>query len=66
MQYVLDHPTPEPTERDVLIQNASCGINYVDTYFRSGFYESPKPEVLGREGSGVVVARDLLQGRHTT
>jgi NADPH:quinone reductase len=56
MQYVLDHPTPEPTERDVLIQNASCGINYVDTYFRSGFYESPKPEVLGREGSGVVVA----------
>lgn len=56
MQYVLDHPTPEPSEGHVLIQNAFCGINYVDTYFRSGIYESPKPEVLGREGSGVVVA----------
>ena len=55
MQYVLDHLTPQPAEGHVLIQNAFCGINYVDTYFRSGFYESPKPEVLGREGSGVVV-----------
>ncbi|KAL1953877.1 hypothetical protein VTO42DRAFT_2063 [Malbranchea cinnamomea] len=51
-----DIPVPTPKEGEVLIKNNLAGINYIDTYFRTGLYPSPKPEVLGREGTGTVVA----------
>ena len=44
MQYVLDHPTPEPEEGYVLIQNEFCGINYVDTYSEAGSMTRPSPK----------------------
>lgn len=31
-------------------------FNFVDIYYRIGVYKSEKPEILGREGAGVVVA----------
>ena len=55
LQYV-ELPVHVPGQGQVLVQNAFCGVNFVDTYFRSGFYASEKPEVLGREGVGTVVA----------
>ncbi len=47
-------PTPGPGE--VLIKAEAIGVNYIDTYFRSGQYPRELPFVLGQETSGTVVA----------
>ncbi|KFY76933.1 hypothetical protein V499_03537, partial [Pseudogymnoascus sp. VKM F-103] len=51
-----DLPVPTPAEGEVLIKNNFIGINYIDTYFRSGLYPAPKPEILGREAEGTIVS----------
>ncbi|KAK4228039.1 hypothetical protein QBC38DRAFT_167489 [Podospora fimiseda] len=56
LEYRTDHPVPEPKAGEVLVKNTVAGINYIDTYFRTGLYPSPKPEVLGREAVGTIVA----------
>ena len=56
LQYQPAHPVPSPQEGQVLVQNSISGINYIDTYFRTGLYPSPKPEIPGREGVGRIVA----------
>lgn len=56
LQYKTDLPVPVPKEGEVLISNEAIGINFIDTYFRTGLYPSPKPEILGKEGAGHVVA----------
>ncbi|KAK1981680.1 hypothetical protein LZ30DRAFT_688990 [Colletotrichum cereale] len=57
---VLDHltdlPVPVPAEGQVLVRNAYAGVNFIDTYFRTGLYPAPLPLTLGREGAGVVAA----------
>lgn len=50
----LEDPTPQPGE--VLVKTAAAGINFIDTYRRSGAYPVPFPHVPGDEGAGVVVA----------
>jgi NADPH2:quinone reductase len=55
-KYRTDVAVPMPQEGQVFVKNTVSGVNFVDTYYRSGFYESKKPEILGREGAGVVVA----------
>ncbi|TQB76959.1 NADPH:quinone reductase [Monascus purpureus] len=56
LQYRTDYPVPTPKEGQLLVKNHLSGINFIDTYFRSGLYPSPKPEVLGREAVGTIVA----------
>lgn len=56
LQFKTDYPVPTPREGEILVKNSISGINYIDTYFRTGLYPSPKPEVLGREGVGKVAA----------
>lgn len=56
LQVRTDYPVPQPTEGQVLVKNSISGINYIDTYFRTGLYPSPKPEILGREAAGTIVA----------
>jgi NADPH2:quinone reductase len=56
LQYRTDWPVPTPKEGEVLIKNNVVSINYIDTYFRTGLYPSPKPEVLGRDGAGTIAA----------
>ncbi|KAF4288719.1 hypothetical protein KXW98_006542 [Aspergillus fumigatus] len=56
LDFKTDHPVPTPQEGQLLVKNNISGINYIDTYFRTGLYPAPKPEVLGREGAGTVVA----------
>ena len=51
-----DHPLPVLKDGQVLVRNNISGINYIDTYFRNGLYPSAKPEVLGREAAGTIVA----------
>lgn len=50
-------PIPTPADDEVLVKNTYAGVNYVDTYFRSGLYKVPSmPHTLGREGEGHIVA----------
>ncbi|MFI9213219.1 quinone oxidoreductase family protein [Streptomyces sp. NPDC053253] len=46
--------TPGPGE--LLVDVAAAGVNYIDTYQRSGLYPVPLPYILGLEGAGTVVA----------
>ena len=48
-------PVPRPGDGELLVQVAAVGVNFIDTYRRSGVYPSDYPSVLGSEGSGVVV-----------
>jgi NADPH2:quinone reductase len=50
----LDPPTPGPGE--ILVKHAAIGLNFIDTYQRSGLYPLDLPTVLGREAAGVVEA----------
>jgi NADPH:quinone reductase len=45
-----------PGPGEVRVRNAAVGLNYVDTYQRSGLYPMPMPLILGSEGAGVVEA----------
>ena len=41
---------------DVAVRCAYAGVNFIDTYFRSGLYAKPYPFCPGQEGAGCVVA----------
>jgi NADPH:quinone reductase len=43
-----------PGPGEARVRNTAVGLNYVDTYFRSGLYPAPLPSGLGAEGAGVV------------
>jgi NADPH2:quinone reductase len=49
-------PTPEPGPGQALVKIAAIGVNFIDTYFRSGLYKATPPIAIGQEGSGIVVA----------
>jgi NADPH2:quinone reductase len=53
---VVDLPDPEPDPGQVVVQVAAAGLNFVDTYRRSGRYPAPFPHVVGSEGAGTVTA----------
>src|SRR5438128_9973813 len=46
----------DPGPGEVRVRHVAVGLNFADTYFRSGLYPSPLPAGLGVEGSGVVEA----------
>jgi len=46
----------KPGPGEVRIRNKAIGVNYIDTYFRTGLYKLPAlPAVLGMEGAGEVI-----------
>ena len=45
-----------PGEGQVLVRNTAVGLNFVDTYQRTGLYQTPLPFTPGSEGAGVVEA----------
>jgi NADPH2:quinone reductase len=50
-------PVPTLAAGQVLVKNQFSGINYIDTYFRSGLYPAPfMPLTMGREASGEIVS----------
>jgi NADPH2:quinone reductase len=53
-----DVPVPVPGPGQVKVSNRAMGVNFIDTYFRSGLYPSPVglPFVSGNEGAGEVTA----------
>ena len=44
----------EPGPGQVLLRQTAVGLNYIDTYHRSGLYKIELPSGLGTEGAGVV------------
>ncbi|MBX9774514.1 MAG: quinone oxidoreductase [Xanthobacteraceae bacterium] len=53
-----DVQVPAPGPGQARVKNHACGLNYIDTYFRSGLYPAAGglPFVSGNEGAGEVVA----------
>ncbi len=43
-----------PGPREIKIQNLAIGLNYIDTYHRSGLYPLKLPSGIGLEGAGIV------------
>src|SRR5574341_2121778 len=46
----------DPGEGQVRIRHTAIGVNFIDTYHRTGLYALALPAVLGAEGAGVVEA----------
>ncbi|WP_024444072.1 quinone oxidoreductase [Mycobacterium sp. UM_WGJ] len=51
---LVDKPQPSPASGEVLIRVEAVGVNYIDTYFRSGVYPAELPFVVGNEAAGTV------------
>ena len=51
-----DVPVGDPGPGQARIRHTAIGVNFVDTYQRSGLYPMPLPMVAGNEGAGVVEA----------
>jgi len=51
---VVDIDLKKPQEQEVLIENKAVGLNYIDTYHRSGLYPVELPSGIGLEGSGII------------
>ena len=49
-------PKPVPGPGEVLVRTVAAGLNFIDTYHRSGLYPVPLPATLGMEGAGIVEA----------
>ncbi|MCR4281568.1 MAG: quinone oxidoreductase, partial [Bauldia sp.] len=52
----VEVPTPVPGPGEALIRHTAIGVNFIDTYQRSGLYKLALPAVLGSEGAGIVEA----------
>jgi NADPH2:quinone reductase len=47
---------PQPGPGQVLVRLTAIGVNFIDTYHRTGFYEVSLPSGLGQEAAGVIEA----------
>ncbi|HJQ05203.1 MAG TPA: quinone oxidoreductase [Nocardioides sp.] len=61
----------EPGPGEVRIRHHAVGLNFADTYFRTGLYPAPLPAGMGVEGAGVVEAvgsgvTDFAEGDRVT
>src|SRR5271168_2898929 len=55
LRYV-EAPQPTPGHGELLIKAEAIGVNFIDTYFRSGQYPRELPFIIGSEVCGTVVA----------
>ena len=44
----------KPEAEEVLIEHKAIGLNFIDTYHRSGLYPLELPSGIGGEGSGII------------
>ncbi|HTO42340.1 MAG TPA: quinone oxidoreductase [Rhizomicrobium sp.] len=51
-----DITLPAPAAGQVRVRHSAIGVNFIDTYFRTGLYPAPLPTGLGMEAAGVVEA----------
>lgn len=50
----VDLPPPQPGQARV--KHSAVGVNFIDTYHRSGLYKLPLPTGIGSEAAGVIEA----------
>jgi len=53
---VEDVKLPEPGPGQARVRHTAIGVNFIDTYHRTGLYKLPLPAGLGVEAAGVVEA----------
>lgn len=51
-----DRALPPPGPGEVRVRHTAVGLNFIDTYYRSGLYKAPLPTGLGSEAAGRVEA----------
>lgn len=51
---VEPEPVARPAPGQVLVRHEAVGLNYIDTYYRTGLYPADLPHGLGMEAAGVV------------
>ena len=51
-----DNPIGAPGPGEVLVRNTAIGVNYIDTYYRSGLYPAKLPLIPGDQAAAVVEA----------
>lgn len=54
--YLDEQEVGQPGPGQVRLRQKAVGLNYADTYFRSGIYPVPLPSGMGVEGAGIVEA----------
>ena len=64
-------PVGEPGTGEVRVRHVAVGLNFADTYFRTGLYPSPLPAGMGVEAAGVIEAvgpgvTDFAEGDRVT
>lgn len=53
---MIEQEVPQPGPGEITIRQHAVGLNFIDTYFRTGLYKAPLPHGLGFEGAGEVIA----------
>ncbi len=44
----------KPGNGEVRVRHVAVGLNYADTYFRTGYYPAPLPNGIGVEAAGFI------------
>ena len=52
---MVDAKVANPGPNEIRIKNLAIGLNFIDTYHRSGLYPLKLPSGIGMEGAGVVI-----------
>mmetsp|Transcript_13278 Transcript_13278/g.32415 ORF Transcript_13278/g.32415 Transcript_13278/m.32415 type:complete len:478 (+) Transcript_13278:90-1523(+) len=56
LSFETNYPVPTPLQKGhVLVKNKYAGLNFIDTYYRSGLYKQTLPFIAGQEGGGTIV-----------
>ncbi|MEM9762607.1 MAG: quinone oxidoreductase [Pseudomonadota bacterium] len=53
---ISQHPAPDPGADEVRVRHQAIGVNFIDTYHRSGLYPVPLPSGIGLEAAGTIDA----------
>ena len=53
---VVEVQVGDPGPGEARVRHEAIGLNFIDTYHRSGLYPHPLPGILGVEGAGIVEA----------
>ena len=56
---LVDEAPPQPGAGEALVRQTAIGINFIDTYHRTGLYKLPSyPAGIGLEAAGIIPAAD--------
>lgn len=56
VMHIVEGPVGLPGAGEVAIRHTAIGLNFIDTYNRSGLYPVPLPGGLGQEAAGIITA----------